>query len=102
LKIKYEEAETDLELLRETAEAANNEGGDGEDAGVAAMQLKLKDEEIKRLKDALIKMRDLNTEEKRTSHQAIKQGKADSEELILNKVRLKETKSIVLIWFTFL
>ena len=51
LKIKLEEAETDLALLREEAEVANsavtNEDGS---VGVSQMQIKLKDEEIKRLK----------------------------------------------------
>ena len=84
MKIKLEEAETDLALLREEAEAANSaDGSDG--AGVTHMQLKLKDEEIARLKEALIKLRDLNTEEKNASIRAIKQGKADSEELAHRK-----------------
>ena len=46
LKIKLEEAETDLALLREEAEAANLAAADGE-SGVTHMQIKLKDEEIK-------------------------------------------------------
>lgn len=56
LKIKLEEIETDLALLREEAEIANEEEG-AEDGSVAKMQLKIKDEEIKRLKDALVKLR---------------------------------------------
>ena len=82
LKIKLEEAETDLALLREEAEAANS---DSDNTGVAPMQMKLKDEEIKRLKDALVKFRDLNNEEKHAAVRAIKQNKADAEELAINK-----------------
>ena len=81
LKIKLEEIETDLALLREEAEIANEDTSGAEDGSVAKMQLKIKDEEIKRLKDALVKLRDLNTEEKSAAQTAIKQSKADSEEL---------------------
>ena len=81
LKIKLEEIETDLALLREEAEIANEDTSGAEDGSVAKMQLKIKDEEIKRLKDALVKLRDLNTEEKSAAQRAIKQSKADSEEL---------------------
>jgi dynactin 1 len=84
MKIRLEEAETDLEILRAEAESANETiSGDGE--GVTPLQLRIKDDEIQRLKDAIVKFRDLNAEEKQAAARAFKQSKSDQEELALAK-----------------
>ncbi|CBY31217.1 unnamed protein product [Oikopleura dioica] len=84
IKIRLEEAETDLEILRAEAESANETvSGDGE--GVTPLQLRIKDDEIQRLKDAIVKFRDLNAEEKQAAARALKQSKSDQEELALAK-----------------
>ena len=52
LKVKLEEAETDLALLREEAEVdLDADGGEGGDQSVLKMQIRIKDEENKKLKE---------------------------------------------------
>ena len=92
LKVKLEEAETDLALLREEAESVDvdDDATGAEVNSVWKMQVRLKDEENKKLKEALIKLRDLNMEEKTNAAQSIKQSKAAVEELeIKNKLVIK-------------
>ena len=73
LKVKLEEVETDLDLLREEADTVDLDDADSTgDQSVLKMQIRIKDEENKKLKEALIKLRDLNTEEKTAAARAVK------------------------------
>ena len=64
LKVKLEEAETDLALLREEAEVDLDAEGEGEggDQSVLKMQIRIKDEENKKLKEALGKFSKISFE----------------------------------------
>ena len=64
LKVKLEEAETDLALLREEAEVDLDAEGEGEggDQSVLKMQIRIKDEENKKLKEALGKFSQISFE----------------------------------------
>ena len=86
LKVKLEEVETDLELLREEADTVDlDDESSGGDQSVLKMQIRMKDEENKKLKEALIKLRDLNTEEKTAAARAVKALKVAQDELDIKK-----------------
>ena len=75
LTVKLEKVETDLAL------EADSTG----DQSVLKMQIRIKDEENKKLKEALIKLRDLNTEEKTAAARAVKALKVAQDELDIKK-----------------
>ena len=97
LKVKLDEVETDLALLREEADTVDLDDADSTgDQSVLKMQIRIKDEENKKLKEALIKLRDLNTEEKTAAARAVKGLKVAQDELDIKKklaAKLEELNS---------
>ena len=97
LKVKLDEVETDLALLREEADTVDlNDADSTGDQSVLKMQIRIKDEENKKLKEALIKLRDLNTEEKTAAARAVKGLKVAQDELDIKKklaAKLEELNS---------
>ena len=103
LKVKLDEVETDLALLREEADTVDlddtvflDDADSTGDQSVLKMQIRIKDEENKKLKEALIKLRDLNTEEKTAAARAVKGLKVAQDELDIKKklaAKLEELNS---------